>query len=562
MIGHSIGEYVAACLAGVFSLEDALGLVAVRGRLMQSMAPGGMLAVSAAPERLEALLAGDVVVAALNGPELTVVSGPIAGIDALSERLASAGMECQRLHTSHAFHSPMMDGLLPEFEAHVRRTRRSGPRIPFVSNVTGTWITAEQATDSSYWAMHLRRPVRFAEGVAALREDAGRVLLEVGPGTTLSTLARRQSGAGPGREVVNSGRHPRESQSDSAVFAAAIARLWVAGIEIDWAQRSAGEERNRVPLPGYPFERQRYWIEAPRPGARAAVAPAGKSPRIEDWFYVPSWKVQPAAKPGDAARPQHWLLLTQGGGGLGEDVARCLERSGHTVSLAARSSRFVRRAEHSYEVEPTETGFRELFAALDREGRPATAIAHLWTLEQPPAQGDRAPFHELMALLRELGRAPSAPVELLLLGSGLHGVPGGAAPNPAEAMLLGPCRVAPQEYLHVTCRTMEVTLPEGAWQQARIAGQIAGEIVSGSRDLNVAFRGLERLVLAYERVTIGADAAESPSIRQGGAYVITGGLGEVGLTLAEFLAREHRARLVMVGRASVPPRDQWPALEA
>jgi acyl transferase domain-containing protein len=270
MIGHSVGEYVAACLAGVFSLEDALALVAERGRLMQSLPPGSMLAVPLPAAEVEPMLGGSVSLATVNAPDRCVVSGPGDEIARLEAELAGRGIDVKRVETSHAFHSPMMDPILDAFAARVRQAARNAPQLRWVSNLTGTWITPEQATDPAYWASHLRQAVRFADGVATLAaEGRGRVFIECGPGRTLSSLVRRQV---PGSAAIHSLRHADDPADDVEVLLGALGRAWAAGTEVDWRAVHGGEARRRVPLPTYPFERKRFWIDrAPRSGF---VAPA------------------------------------------------------------------------------------------------------------------------------------------------------------------------------------------------------------------------------------------------------------------------------------------------
>ncbi|MCA1602817.1 MAG: type I polyketide synthase, partial [Acidobacteria bacterium] len=214
MIGHSIGEYVAACLAGVFSLEDALALVAARGRMMQQLPGGAMLSVPLAEKDVQSLLGENLSLAAVNGPSLSVVSGPEDAIDALEQRLTEQEVNCRRLHTSHAFHSKVMDSILEPFAEQVRKLDLKSPKIPYISNVTGTWIKATEATDPSYWARHLRQTVRFAEGLHELLKESERVLLEVGPGQTLSTLARQHPEKTTGHAVFSSIRHVHDQYSD------------------------------------------------------------------------------------------------------------------------------------------------------------------------------------------------------------------------------------------------------------------------------------------------------------------------------------------------------------
>ena len=287
MLGHSVGEYVAACLAGVFSLEDGLAVVAERGRLIDELPAGAMIGIPldawAVRELAPDLVSGPdrsgvmeerrnderlrwegglLSLAAINEPGRTVMAGPEEAVAELERRLAEKGIAARRLHTSHAFHSAMMEPAVAPLLELLRKVRLAPPRIPFVSNLTGTWIRPEDATDPAYWARHLREPVRFADGLRELLAERDRVLLEVGPGRTLATLAARQAA---GRTAIASMRHPKDTGSDGACLLEALGRLWLSGHRLDAARVFAGQERRRVPLPAYPFERRRYWIE-PTPG--------------------------------------------------------------------------------------------------------------------------------------------------------------------------------------------------------------------------------------------------------------------------------------------------------
>jgi len=249
MIGHSIGEYVAACLAGVLSLEDALALITTRGRLMQALPGGAMLAVPLAEEKINPILGPALSLAAINGPSLCVVSGPIEAVDALQEQLSKQGVATRRLHTSHAFHSAMVQPIVASFTEQVKKVSLKAPKIPYVSNLTGTWISAAEAMDADYWARHLRQTVRFAEGLHELLKKPEQIFLEVGPGHTLSTLVRQHPEEGAGQTVLSSIRHPQERQSDVAFLLSTLGRLWLAGSQVDWSGVYAQERRHRLPLP-------------------------------------------------------------------------------------------------------------------------------------------------------------------------------------------------------------------------------------------------------------------------------------------------------------------------
>ncbi|MGK5631062.1 type I polyketide synthase, partial [Streptomyces sp. URMC 123] len=270
MLGHSVGEFVAACLSGVVALPDALRLVALRGALVQRCAPGAMAAVPRGEERVLELLREhpDLSVAAVNSPSQTVVSGPAEAVERLVRRLADEGVEARRLRTAHAFHSALLDPVVEEFVAALREVRLHSPAVPWLSNVTGTWITAEQATDPRYWGRHLREPVRFADGLRALREAPGRPLVEVGPGATLRGLAAQGAGRGPGgagAPAAPAGPVVATLGSDHAAadgrpVLEAVGQLWTRGVGVDWEAFAADERRRRVPLPTYPFERQRFLV--------------------------------------------------------------------------------------------------------------------------------------------------------------------------------------------------------------------------------------------------------------------------------------------------------------
>ncbi|MQS14935.1 acyltransferase domain-containing protein [Streptomyces kaniharaensis] len=282
MLGHSIGEWVAACLAGVFELPDALRLVAARGRLMAGLPSGAMLAVELSEAQAAALEGPELSLAAVNAPDRCVLSGTHEAIAAAEARLAADGRSTQRLHTSHAFHSAMLDPIVEQFAELVAQVPRKEPRIPFLSNVTGTWIGAADATDPRYWARQARGAVRFADGLAALVTGERPALLEVGPGRSLGRLVAQT--AGPGVAVAQAMPHAKEEIPSDAVLLAAAGRLWEAGVALDWTAFAAEEERRPTGLPGYPFQRRRHWVEPP----------------AEVFGALPA---APAADPADAAAP-------------------------------------------------------------------------------------------------------------------------------------------------------------------------------------------------------------------------------------------------------------------
>ncbi len=263
MIGHSIGEFVAACLAGVFTLEDALAMVAARGRLMQDLPVGAMLSVRLPATEVAGLLGSELSIAAVNSPALCVVSGLTAAITTLQQSLDERGVGSRRLVTSHGFHSAMMDPIIEPFTDYLRRFRFESPTIPYVSSVSGTWVTEAEATDPAYWARHVRQPVQFSRGIETLQADAHRVFLESGPGQALCTLVRQHRGGTSTPLAVPSLAGNNDTTSDTLNLLQAAGNLWVYGAAPNWDEMH-GPDRRRCSLPTYPFERERYWIKPPK----------------------------------------------------------------------------------------------------------------------------------------------------------------------------------------------------------------------------------------------------------------------------------------------------------
>jgi acyl transferase domain-containing protein/acyl carrier protein len=567
MIGHSLGEYVAACLAGVFTLEDALTLVTTRARLVNGLPAGAMTSVPLAHTEVQTLLGPELSLAAANGPALCVLSGSTNAVEAAEAQLAARGITCRRLHVSHPFHSVMLDPILAAFEETVRGFDLKPPAMPFLSNVTGRWITAEQATDPGYWVRHLRGTVQFASGTAELLREPGRVFLEVGPGRVLSTFITQQAGPGADRTVISSLRHPQEDLPDLPVLLRALGQLWMGGVRIDWPAFSRRERRLRVPLPTYPFERQRYWVDLEPPSPDAAAGSLDKKADVGDWFYAPSWRRKPLPEVAadGAERPRQCWALFMDTEGLGAEAAKLLQRRGDDVVRIGPGAEFA-RTEQGYELDPSRPeDYASLLGDLREQGRKPTHVLHLWGVTADEEAGESAfgpamsrGFDSLLLLAQSLGaKGLTDPLRLAVVTTGLHEVMGDEVLSPAKAVTIGPCRVIPQEYPFVTCRAIDVVLPAKGALRARLAKVVLAELEAESVDPIVAYRGAHRWAQAVEKVRLEPPSSDKALLRDEGVYLITGGLGGVGLTLAEFLARTVHARLVLVGRSGLPEREGW-----
>lgn len=346
MIGHSLGEYVAACIAGVFSLADALALVAARGRLMQQLPPGAMLSINLAEEELRPILDTSIAIAAVNGPAMCVASGPVGPLSVLERTLHDRQVECRLLPVNRAFHSQLTDAMLNAFREELERITFAAPQIPYVSNLSGDWIQPEQATSPAYWTDHLRQTVRFGAGVQTLVSDPDAILLEVGPGRTLSTLVRLQFMARRAPSVVSSLGQTRERRSALEAMLNAAGQLWTSGVELDWRPLHTDERRRRVSLPTYPFERRRCWIDT-RPRVPSEQAPGAEDPALVSTHPRPAIAVSYVAPENDLERrlADIWQELL----GLEQVGVRdnFFELGGHSLLL----TRLIVRLRETFEID-------------------------------------------------------------------------------------------------------------------------------------------------------------------------------------------------------------------
>jgi non-ribosomal peptide synthase protein (TIGR01720 family) len=570
MIGHSIGEYTAACLAGVFSVEDALRLVAERGRLMAQQPPGSMLAVPLPLGQIDAYLRDGISLAAVNQAGLSVVSGPTEAIEALAGRLGRDGVEGRRLHTSHAFHSSMMDPAVEPFRAEVARVALRAPTLPFISCVSGRMIDEADATDPAYWARHLREPVRFADGLDALLDRMGdAVLVEVGPSQALSALSRRHRANPP---VIPSLPHADSDGDDAESALRAAGRLWEHGASIDWVSFHRREPRRKVPLPTYPFQRQRYWIEAgaTRPSLDGVEQP-GKLPDVDDWLYAPVWREVVAESPPAPETARRWLILGADVS-AGSRVSDFLRNRGTEVVSVVCGTEVHEDPHGHFVMDPGDPAhFVELLDRLDGVGRAPDVILHAWGA-QPPPEGERGPWSDgvqtrelslgvlsLIGLAQALVRRGSVqPLRLAALTTGAVDGPGAQCPLPFRAAALGPLKVIPQELAHVTTACVDVDDAGVALRREADLDRIVSDLVAPAPPPVVAYRGRRRFVEAYERVR--PEAGPAPSLlRDGGAYLILGGLGGVGLEVARQLHGSCGARLALTTRHAVSrdARGRW-----
>ncbi len=574
LIGHSMGENTAACLAGVLSLEDCIGLVHLRGQLFDSVEKGGMLSVPLSAEALKPYLGTHLDIAALNAPDLTAVSGPDAALIELDTRLRADGIEPQRIAIDIAAHSRMLEPILERFGDYLRSIQLNAPQIPILSNRSGDYLTAAEATDPAYWVAHLRHTVHFADGLTRLAETPSRIFLEVGPGKALSSLAQAH-GAISANQVIGTLRHPEDTIADDEYFMAMLARLWAVGVEIDWPQIWGEGPRRRVSLPTYPFQHKPYFIAPATATKPTEDAWPTHRDNIATWGYTPHWRprlaeIEITSDADLALLPKETWLLFEDDTGLARAVADRLGAAGHSVTTVTPGDSFARLNEARYTLSPERgrEGYDQLIRALTAEGRAPTRIAHFWlvTRDERHRPGSsffhrmqEQGFYSLLFLAQALAEEGTTPCHITALTTGAAQVRTEALPYPAKATLAGPLRVIPREMPQITTASLDLSLPARGAPHETLVTRVLEDLAQDPRNHTAALRGARRYEAEWRATELSPGTAP---IAEGDTVLITGGFGGIGLTLAEDLITQNNANIVLMARHALPPRTDWPRITA
>jgi len=490
-----------------------------------------------------------------NAPELTLIGGESERLESFEAKLAERGVEFQRLRSTRAYHSGMMDAGVGPLTDAVRGLELGAPRIPYLSNLTGDWITEAEVRDPGMWGRHLAGTVRFSEGMARVLEDATAALLEVGPGQVVSSLARLQPACGNERPIIASTRHPQSDEDDVELVLSAVAKLWCSGVRPDWAGFHSHERRARLTMPTYPFQRQRYWIERAKDYVPGVAAGPRRKSDLADWFYAPTWRRSAAPKSQTGEKVLFFADETPLSARLTEQLG---ERS--SLVVVRRGAEFA-RTDAGFAIDPRDGAqYAELLRALASEGATPQRIVHAWTAN--PELDDESTRALGFTSLFHLARAVSEceltdPLRIVVLGEGAHEVTGDETLRPEAATVLGPCRVVGIEFPNLRCRSVDLLAAdlrdlEGPWLTA-----VADEALANADEPAVALRGARRWVESFTPVRLPEPETELARLREGGTYLVTGGFTGVGFVLAEFLARRVHAKLVITGRTQLPEAALW-----
>ena len=577
--GHSLGEYTAACITGVISLADALKIVALRGQLVEQLSDAAMLTVPLPKADLREILGSELDLAAVNGPSFCLVSGLSPALDQLEETLAQRDLECRRLHINGASHCRWLDPILPEFRAAISQIKLNPPQMPYISNVTGNWVRAEDATNPDYWVKHFRDTVLFSNGLnQLLTQNSECILLEVGPGNTLGSLARQQ----PTKPLDILASLPRHDDSTPArqFLLSTLGRLWTRGVSIDWSHLRDDQLHYRVPLPTYTFERQYYWIDPPQTlnqTTENTLETLQKSENWQDWFYHPVWHTSEIGETPQLKEPQKWLLFVDSLG-FGSEIEKRLKFQGHEVVTVRAGDVFYRENEQEF-ILPPELGreaYDLLIETLAEESRLPDHVLHLWLVSADDAfrpgsnlfhTNQERGFYSLLFLAQALGSQDALQLaEWIIISNDMQSLEGRSL-FPDKSTVLGPVLVIPHELKGITCRSVDISLKPLQSAKSKRARLAAREQIESCllTELNiadpshawVAWREGQRWHLDFEKLNTWQDHNNSKRLRKGGRYLITGGLSGIGLQAASHLAKHYQARLVLLSRRQLPQREEW-----
>ncbi len=574
MIGHSLGEYVAATIAGVFDLSTALELIIMRSQLMASTADGSMLAVATSRSKITDFISDELSIAATNSDNSCVVSGAPERIDGLIEQLTKNQIQSKRLPTSHAFHSHLMESILEQFRTFVQTKVLSKPEIPFISNLTGDWVNNEQVVEAEYWVNHLRNEVRFADGLTKLFETDNLLLVEIGPGRTLSGFVRQHKDNTPTNLVINTLVSEQKEHNEIEALTTAISRLFNAGQSIDWSKYHGESLKRRIDLPGYVFSRSEF-LPQNAPQLEQLLAPTQENKESPD-LYVPVWRRESRAGitlesiSRQLSDNKVWLVFVDNLG-FGETTSQFLKNNNQRVICVYPGESYQRIDNDKYTVKLSQANdYIVLFEELVRLQALPDNVLHCLTMmpmkDDDDSQEENSldqSFFSLMYLAQATGQLGiKKPFNLSVISNNLHSVSGLEIVEPIKATLLGAIRVIQQEYQTIATQNIDFSF-NGFDQQAGLAcnSAVLSELLSSGEEQLIAYRGRYRWFRTFEQLknVPQSDSVDSIKSRltENGHYLITGGLGGIGLAISEHIAGLVSAKFTLVSRNGLPAREEW-----
>jgi acyl transferase domain-containing protein/acyl carrier protein len=569
MIGYSGGEYVAACIADVLPLEDALAFIVESGYEMDKVQNGSMIAILKPENFVVSLLNDKLSLAAVNGKSLCLVSGENKAVDELQERLAKQNIQCYRIPTNLAFHSKMMTPIVEPLYNKLKKVALKLPKIRWISSVTGKWITDDEATDPAYYVQKIiLSPIRFVDSLSTIFKNPEMILLEVGPGQILTPFAK-QHPDWPHKEqiILSTLKAPQYGFPETLSFVSTMGSLWLSGVPIHWKKYYQHEKRYRIPLPTYPFEKESYWV---KPKDFSEINPSllnpsmiNKNENIKDWFYVPSWNRSHILFNQSTARKnvqnQNWILFLDQEG-IGKQLVHALQKLNVNVITVEKGDIFQNIDANTYILNETHHDeYEKLLVSLN--GTPIHQIVHLWQISstvKDDSQIMNNGFYSLLFLGKSVGKHCFSSLIISAISTHMHDITGNDVFYPEISTVSGPLKVIQQEYQNINCRSIDIRLAEkGSIYEQRLVEQILSELSAPPTHRQLAIRGNYCWYQSFNAIQLEKPKNEIPICQKNGVYLITGGLGNIGFTIARHLANEVNAKLILISRSQLPPRSDW-----
>lgn len=563
MIGHSIGEYVAACLSGVFSFEDALKLVVKRGQLMYGMQPGAMVSVALSEREAFKFVSDKISIAAINSVDQVVFSGDALSMDELIGTLERLDIQFVKLFASHAGHSPMIEDIIDEYRSELQQISRNAPEIPFVSNLTGNFITDQEAISIEYWLQHMRKTVRFSQGIQTVLNIHDRnVFVEVGAGHSLVSLLKQHKTSVEQPLYVNLIRSIKEKENDLKYFIGNIGSLWENGVAIDWKGLYKNEKRHKISLPTYSFEKSKFPTEVNPIEKLKTTDPVLLSEvdnnGLKDWIYYPVWK-NTALWPASVKKTEKVILFFCDDDQLFTSVKDDVLKRCKCLIQVKTGAGFIKHSNIEYTIDAKVVEqFVGLFAELNKDDIEITDVLYAWNMhvDAKPVQLSEENLNLHLCYLSLVNIAKGlkqgniiSGKRIIVLTNGLHKVIGNETINSGQSLLLGLVNVLPQEY-SLSCCNIDINLLEhnNSWVENLVQEIFNNESI---HDRIVALRYNQRWVKEYVR-NIHPVITDVTAIKKEAVYLITGGLGNVGFILAKYLIQTYNAKLIINGRKALP----------
>ncbi len=563
MIGHSLGEYTAACIAGIFSTENALKIIKKRAELISSLEEGNMLAVGINSCCAEKYTESHISLAAVNAPKLCVFAGQKDNINTLYTRFAEDNIFCKKINTSHAFHSFMMDQILDEFREFISNIKLNKPSIPFISNISGNQITGEEAVSPDYWTDHIRKTVNFYKGADKLINEDKYILLEVGPGRTLSTLINMNESAAD-KTIIQS--LPEKDKNSTLMFYSAVGNMWCLGVEADFEKLDNQQDKFIIPLPTYEFDLKSYWIK-PDTDKQNNIQNQKRN-STNKWFYAPAWKKkQIVANSHTEKKVKNYLVFTDNTGISEKLLSKLHSKNIFTVKF--EKSFTYNNATKLFTVRSgSKEDFLKIFKSLKQYNIILNQIIYLPTLnkyDQDQEKEDQSIlyymtlcFYNLLYILQGITEVfGNININFTAVSSNIFSVLNTEKIIPYKSIISGIIKCIPIEFSEIQCKIIDIDTTNNSIDLNINSILKEFEIPNISSSI-IAYRGRSRWFETYEPVEL----EESPDInntsfKHGGVYLITGGLSGIGYETAKFLASTYNAVLILTGRTKLPQKDLW-----